>query len=279
MILLADSGSTKTDWVVVNDGVTVKTFQTVGLNPYFVSTGEATDILREPFGRHLDSFSVSHIYFYGAGCSSASKKAVIQGALETLLPGAKAETEHDLLAAARGLFGQKEGIAGILGTGSNSCVYDGEKITEQLFSLGYMFGDEGSGAHLGKIYIADHLKKRAPEEIRQAFVKSHGLSDEDILTHIYKKANPNRFLASFTRFLKENIDNPYVYSLVKGCFDAYFREQICVFSGYQNKPFGCIGSIGFHFREVVEVSARESGVTPEKFMASPIEGLIRYHTG
>ncbi len=278
MIIIADSGSTKTEWVVVDGDRMLRSFKTLGLNPYFHGTEEAAGILREAFSQHLDTDKTEAVFFYGAGCSSEMNQAVIHDALRVFFPNKPIEVEHDMLAAARALFGKREGTACILGTGSNACVYDGEKITEYLFSTGYLFGDEGSGAHLGKSYIAAHLKQKAPREIMQAFMERYGLSNEEILTNIYKKPGPNRFLASFSPFLKENIGHPYVHDLVESCFDAFFEEHISGYSGYQFRPFGCIGSVAYHFREVLEKSARKHGVQPRLIMLSPLEGLIRFHT-
>ncbi len=278
MILIADSGSTKTDWHLVDRGGSIASFRTVGLNPYFVRTDEVIHVLQQDILPSLRDKQVEAIRFYGAGCSSAAKQAVIREALEALFPTTHIAVEHDLLAAARALFGRQEGIACILGTGSNSCVYDGENITESLFSLGYMFGDEGSGAHLGKTYIAEHLKDRVPHEIGEAFTRQYGLSKEDILTHVYKKPEPNRFLASFTHFLRLHVEHPYIRSLVSGCFDAFFREQISRYTHTRDKTLGCIGSVAYHFSELFMESSRKHGLRTGQFLISPMEGLIRFHS-
>lgn len=277
MILIADSGSTKTDWVVADGRDVLHAFKTVGLNPYFVQTEEARGILQEAFAGQFDKNDIRAVHFYGAGCSSAPKQKVIGDALQVVFPGITTEVEHDMLAAARALFGNTPGVACILGTGSNACVYDGHHITESLFSLGYMFGDEGSGAHLGKTYVADHLKEKAPPEIMDAFMDKYALSREEILTHIYKKSNPNRFLASFTHFLREQLEHAYVHDLVQQCFEAFFEEQVSRFSQYQKHKLGCIGSVAYHFREVFEKAAEKNGVQAVKMMVSPMEGLVGYH--
>ncbi len=277
MILIADSGSTKTEWVVTEGHNVLQTFKTVGLNPYFVKTEEARGILQEAFAGQFNKKDIHAVYFYGAGCSSAPKQKVIHDALQDIFPRINTLVDHDMLAAARALFGNTPGVACILGTGSNACVYDGRHITESLFSLGYMFGDEGSGAHLGKSYISDHLKEKAPMEIMTAFVEKYELSREEILTHIYKKANPNRFLASFTHFLKEHLDHPYIFRLAEECFEAFFEEQVSRFFQYQKRKLGCIGSVAYHFREVFERAAGKYGMQAAKIVVSPMEGLVGYH--
>lgn len=277
MILIADSGSTKTDWLLVHGEKCRKACKTTGLNPYFVDSREVASVLEKDLVPALSGHQPEAVFFYGAGCSSAAKQAVIGDALKSVFPGVFVDVEHDLLAAARALFGHEAGIACILGTGSNSCVYDGREVKNSLFSLGYMFGDEGSGAHLGKSYIADHLKDRVPGEVRQAFERRYGLSKEDILTSIYKKANPNRFLASFSLFLREQLDHPYVRSLVSSCFDAFFEEQLTQYDEYRDLPLSCIGSVAFHFRSLFEESANRHGAETGTFMVSPMEGLVRFH--
>lgn len=277
MLLLADSGSTKTDWMLIKDGKEINRFKTVGFNPYFVDTTQVYNVLKEEFSEKFDLSGVDEVWFYGAGCSSEAKQAVINNALKQLFPLAHTEVEHDLLAAARALLGHEKGIAGILGTGSNSCLYDGKDVTESLFSLGYMFGDEGSGAHLGKTYINLHLKKRVPQELYEAFEKHCGYSPEDILTHIYKKPNPNRYLASFSVFIRKQIEHPFMQELVENCFDEYFTEQVSKFTGYQQVPFSFIGSVGYNFREQLEKAAARHNITIGRYMVSPMEGLMEFH--
>ncbi len=277
MILLADSGSTKTDWVLLDNGLEIESFRTQGLNPYFVQTGEVIAILNNQLLQQKKISRVKNIYFYGAGCSSDEKNKVIGDALDRLFPESDNMVAHDMLAAARALFGNHPGIACILGTGSNSCVYDGKGIRRSLFSLGYMFGDEGSGAHLGKSFIASYLKKTAPQDVMDAFLDDYKLSDEEILTHIYRKANPNRFLASFTHFLKKNEAHPFISSLVFNCFEAFFSEQIMKYPEKGDFPIGCIGSVAYHFKELFKAAANNSGLEANLFLVSPMEGLIKFH--
>jgi len=277
MHLLADSGSTKTDWVLIENDKVKNQFQTTGINPYFKSSNEIAYELYPAFLRHFKIQSIKKINFYGAGCSSPTKIAVVKNALEQIFPNAEIFVNHDMLAAARALLGNKPGIACILGTGSNSCLYDGNSIVEKLFSLGYMFGDEGSGAHIGKTFIAKHLKNKTPEEIQEAFTKKYSLSKEDILTNVYQKANPNKFLASFTPFLKENIQHPYVKQLVESCFDDFIIEQVSKFTNFKNYPVCSIGSIAYHFKPNFESVLKKHELSLGKIVSSPIDELINYH--
>lgn len=278
MILLADSGSTKTDWILLSDEGIIGSFRTQGLNPYFVQTDEVISIISEHLCQHIDATILKEIYFYGAGCSSEEKNRVIRDALDRLFPHSSNHVAHDMLAAARALFGDQPGIACILGTGSNSCVYNGQEVVRSLFSLGYMFGDEGSGAHLGKSFIQKYLKQDVPGELKNAFSEKYGLTNEEILTNIYRKANPNRFLASFTHFLKQQETHPYVRSLISNCFDDFFTEQILKYPEYQSLPLGCIGSVAYHFQDVFKAVAKKHGAHANLFVTSPIDGLVRYHS-
>jgi glucosamine kinase len=279
MLLIADSGSTKTDWLLMNADKEVLRLKSVGFNPYFVDTQQIYHELAANFAANFDLNSVQEVYYYGAGCSSPSKKAVVDNALKLLFPNAQTLVEHDLLGAARALLGHEKGIAGILGTGSNSCLYDGNDVVGSLFSLGYFFGDEGSGAYLGKRYLQEHLKKRVPEEIYRMFEANYTYTPEDILTHVYKKPNPNRFLASFSVFVKSQIHHPFIEKMVLQCFEDYFNEMIKVYDGFRDLKFSCIGSVGYNFRDQIEKVFHAHGVELGRFLISPVEGLKEFHVG
>ncbi len=278
MILIADSGSTKTDWAVIENGSVLKVFNTKGLNPYFVSGKKIVSII----GNRTGSFTANRldaVYFYGAGCGSQTQRSRVENALRTVFPEAMISVEGDILGAARALFMNRPGIACIIGTGSNSCVYDGKGISEKVFSAGYLFGDEGSGSHMGKIILGDYLKKRLPREIDKAFTTSFGYDREDIIRKIYHGSEPNRFLASFAPFIRENLSNRYIRDLVTECFDSFFSEQVKTLRSHASLPLSCTGSVAWHFRELFGLSARKAGIVPEKYMLTPMEGLIAYHSG
>jgi len=277
MLLLADSGSTKTDWLLMSKDQDVLSFKTVGFNPYFVDAEYIRSALAPEIKLHPALNAVVSVCFYGTGCSSPPKNKIIEDALAVLFPNAAIEVHHDLLSAGRALFGDKQGIVGILGTGSNSCLYDGQRETESLFSLGYLFGDEGSGAYLGRQYMIKHLKKKVPDEIFKAFEEHCSITPEEIITHVYKKPHPSRFLASFAIFLKSQIDHPFIAQIVDQCFDDFFQEQIQIYPNYRDYTFSCIGSVGYNFRDQLQQAARRSGMTVGHIMASPMPGLREYH--
>src|SRR5665647_1869427 len=214
MILIADGGSTKTDWRLIKEGREYKQIQTSGFNPYLVGSDEIEEILWKELQPYIDNTSVSAVYYYGAGCSTPVKNMIVENAFEKIFPNARIHISHDLLAASHALCGDEEGIAAILGTGSNSCYYDGKDIKDGIFSLGYFFGDEGSGAYLGKQFLIAYLHNELPEEIDAKFREEYSLSNENILDGVYTKPAPSRFLASFSRFINENRDNPYIYNLI-----------------------------------------------------------------
>ncbi len=277
MILLADSGSTKTDWLLLKEGKEYLRLQTRGFNPYFIDTSLVYDTLIKEFTGKFDLSLIKEVNFYGSGCRFESKQAVINNALKQLFLKAETTVESDLLGAARALHGRGRGIAGILGTGSNACLYDGTNVVETNFSVGYIFGDEGSGATLGRIFLSLYLKNKVPSEIAETFEKMYTYTKEEILTHVYKKPNPNSFLAKFTRFLKQQIKHPFIEDIVVNSFDDYFREQVSNFTGYKEIPFSCVGSVAHNFQEQLEKAANRHGITLGRTLILPMEGLVEFH--
>lgn len=275
MILIAESGSTKTDWVLLGSEGVKKRQQTLGINPYHQNTSSIIEIIRS-----LNDFdSIHQIFFYGAGCATDDKKQIIKDALLDIFPNANCEINSDVLAAARSVCGREKGIACIIGTGSNSCLYDGENIEHNVPPLGYILGDEGSGAVMGKKLIADILKGIAPKEIKSAFYQKYNMKYTDIINNVYKEEAPSRFLAQFTVFLSENIHSPYISQLVKKSFDEFFERNIKLYDNHINLPIHFIGSIAFYFKNELKMIADENGLSLGKIKQSPLEGLIQYHLG
>jgi N-acetylglucosamine kinase-like BadF-type ATPase len=201
----------------------------------------------------------------------------VEEALEKVFPSSRMEVDHDLLGAARGLFGNNKGIACILGTGSNSCLYDGKQITENVPSLGYLFGDEGSGAHIGKVFISDYLRGKLPKAISNALDKKFNLSLENILDSVYNQPYPNRFLASFMEFIAGYKDNRYIQSLVHSSFRKFFGEQVTKYADYDKLPVACVGSVAYHFKEIIKEVANHYHIRLAAVKKDPIRGLIQYH--
>jgi len=277
MILIADGGSTKTDWRLIKEGREYKQIQTSGFNPYLVGSDEIEDILWKELQPYIDNNSVSAIYYYGAGCSTPVKNMIIETAFEKIFPNARLYVSHDLLAASHALCGDEEGIAAILGTGSNSCYYDGKDIVQGIFSLGYFFGDEGSGAYLGKQLLTAFLHKELPDDIDAKFREKYPMSPESFLDSVYTKPAPSRFLASFSNFINENRDHPYIYNLIAEAFRAFYKYQVCCYPKHKDVPVHFVGSVAFHYRDILTKIGLEFGVHTGKFIKAPIDGLVEYH--
>ncbi len=280
MLLIADSGSTKTEWCFADDKKVLVSVTTQGINPYFQSEEEILQLLKTELLPSLNlPISKLQIFFYGAGCGSAVKNKMMKTSLLSIFRDAYVEVNNDLLGAARALCGRKKGIAAILGTGSNTCYYDGEKIAKHPESsgLGYILGDEGSGAHIGKTFIQAYLNEELSAPVAEKFNQIYKLKKDDILEAVYKKSMPNRFLASFSKFVNENINDEYLTALVTDCFNQFFDKHICKYSQHKNVPLNCVGSVAYNYQEVLQKVAYHKGVTIGKILKSPIDDLTHYH--
>lgn len=277
MILIADSGSTKTHWCLVQNGVVDKVIYTDGINPFYQTDMEIIALIETQLIPQLDNPEIDRVYFYGAGCSFPDKKILVSRALVRFFGNAMIEIQSDLLAAARSLFQHEKGIACILGTGSNSCYYDGNEITQNVSPLGYILGDEGSGAVLGKLLIADCLKNQLTDKLSEKLLKEYKLTPALILEKVYKQPFPNRFLAKFTPFILEHIDEPSIFNLVFDSFDAFFLRNVMQYP-LEDIKVGFVGSIAHYFRETLEIVAKERGIVVSKIVQNPMEGLLGYHT-
>lgn len=278
-ILIADSGSTKTDWVLLHNGEIITQCQSIGFSPYFQTSEtiatEIKTVLIPQLKNNLSS--ISHIYYYGTGCSTPEKVDVIQQAFALSLGDITSDINHDLLASARALCGKQKGVACILGTGSNSCLYDGNSIIENVTSYGYLFGDHGSGAVLGKTLVQHYFDNKLPKHLHEAFEKA-GYNREVILDNVYKKPMPNRYLASLCLFLTQYQNDEYIKELIKNCFVDFFTNQVTHYTNASKLPINAVGSVAFHFRNLFEEVANQLGYSVGTIIQSPIEGLIKYHS-
>ncbi len=277
MILIADGGSTKTDWRLIKEGREYKQVQTSGFNPYLVGSDNIEEILWKELQPYIDNEGVTEVHYYGTGCSTPVKNAIVESALEKIFTNAKINISHDLFAASRALCGDEEGIAAILGTGSNSCYYDGKSITENIFSLGYFFGDEGSGAYLGKKLLSAYLHKELPADLEEKLKVEYPKSLESILDAVYTKPAPSRFLASFSKFINENREHPFIYALLSDAFRTFYKYQVCCYSKYREVPVHFVGSVAYHYQDILTRIGSEFGIKTGKFIQAPIDGLVEYH--
>lgn len=273
MKLIADSGSTKTNWSLFDDKK-IETCQTAGMNPYHQDKKAMITTLKNEFTlkSHPDS-----IFFYGAGFDDQRKKNIITDVLTKFFNTKNINIESDLMAAARSLCQDKEGIACILGTGSNSCHYDGKNIINHVPSLGYILGDEGSGSVLGIKLISDIFKNQAPEHITKLFFQVYPLTQIQILENLYKKPFPNRFAASFTKFIHENLHEEYMVRIVKNGFYNFFSRNIFQYSGIKSLPVHFTGSIAYYFKDILQEIASDFKIKIGTITQSPVLGLIEYH--
>ncbi|MDD2436391.1 MAG: ATPase [Massilibacteroides sp.] len=276
MILIADSGSTKTHWCIIENGEKVKTIFTEGINPYFQTQEEIKKELILSLFPKVTGLPLQSVIFYGAGCLP-ERKQVVRNAIAETLQTETIEVHSDLLAAAHALCGREAGIACILGTGSNSCFYDGKEIVSNVSSLGFILGDEGSGAALGKTLVGDLLKNQLPEQLKEAFLIRYNLSVAEIIDRVYRKPFPNRFLAGFTPFLIEYIDLPQIQLLVRNCFRAFFQRNVAQYD-YHSYNVHLMGSVAFFFQDLLKKAAEECGMKTGKIMRQPMDGLIDYHS-
>lgn len=277
--LIADAGSTKTDWVLLDsEGNQVLVVNQSGLNALMADDG----LLKERFvelRRHIGDADISHIYYYGAGCASPEICRRVEDALLMHLGAESATAASDLLGAARGLLGDKPGIACILGTGSNSCLYNGNEIERNIPSLGFILGDEGSGAALGKRLVSDIFKERLPLSVREKFFNEFSLTLPDVLERVYRGPAPNRFLASLVPFLHRNLWNPYVYSMVQREFSRFFRRNVSLYKGGRSLPVYFTGGVANAFSDVLRETAERKGFSIGGISDSPLQGIIGYHAG
>lgn len=267
--LIADSGSTKTEWLLCVPGETPRHFFTQGINPFMIGAEEIRRIIREELLSQMPDTRITDIRFYGAGCR-AEKADEVARALHTEIPDAEQVTvESDLAGAAWALFGQTDGIACILGTGSNSGLYIGEKIIQNVSPLGFILGDEGSGAVLGRRLVGNLLKQQMPEKLREAFLKEYGLSPDSIIQHVYREAFPNRFLASFAPFIHKHRTEESVQSLLADEFSRFFRRNVCLYER-PDLPVSFVGSIAYYFETELRTVAAHFGYTIGTIKKSPL---------
>lgn len=276
MMLIADSGSTKTTWSLVNpSNGFAETLQTMGINPMYQDEHTIFELLNHEFTQSVPE--AANIYFYGAGCINQHVNETVRSALSRFFHCHYLLVDTDLMAAARSLCQDKEGIACIMGTGSNSCYYDGCMIRNNISPLGYMLGDEGSGAVIGRKFIGDLLKNQLPENIREQFFKTHAITPSLIMDHVYKKHFPNRFLAQFTRFIGDHIHEPALNKIVKTSFIEFFERNIRQYPSAIHLPVNFVGGVAYFFRDLLQEAAIDSGYVLGEVALSPMEGLIQYH--
>lgn len=286
MILIADSGSTKVHWCLMAANGHTAEFITDGINPLFQTSDAMRNSICNQLLPQMASMlwagTVSHVFFYGAGCTP-EKSPFVEKAIESVFKKAKVFVASDMLGATRGLLGHEKGVACILGTGSNSCLYDGEQIVKNVPSLGFILGDEGSAATLGKRLVSDLLKNQLGDDLKERFLSQYAIHQADVIEHVYRQPFPNRWLANLARFCAENIDDPRIHDLVYDHFAQFVKRNISQYytteEQKQSMPVGFVGSIAFYYRPVLEQVMSDYGFRVGQILQDPIPGLVEYHRG
>lgn len=278
MILIADSGSTKTDWRILDQNEVIVQTQTVGFNPYYQDADSIANELKANL-LPLSTKEVKQVFYYGTGVTNEEKAGVIKEAILQVFPTCgHIEAQSDVVGAARAACGRSAGIACILGTGSNSIYFDGEKTDFQIPPLGFWLGDEGSGGHLGKTLLLSYLHKEMPLEIRAKFEQKFGIMDRlTVLENAYHKPFPNRYFASFSKFLFDNLEDDFCRNLVENCFEQFFQKYILKYPMCHETTVNFVGSVAFYYKDLLTKVVDNQGIKVGKILKSPIDGLVEFH--
>ena len=277
MILVADSGSSKTDWLLSAPGQQNRVFRSAGLNPYFLTEKEIVKILQEQVPDLLASGNkITEIYFFGAGCSSPDRHEIVSNAISSLIPNAYVSVDSDLLASAYATCGHEKGICCVLGTGSNISFFDGEDIHDGQHGLGYALGDEGSGTWFGKALITDYLYGNMPDDIHARFQKKYNLSKEDVIKNVYQKPRANSYLASFSKFLSEVRETDYTRQLIKKGLQEFVDTNIKSYAQFNKFKCHFVGSIAYVFAEELKDVCAQNDVHVGKIIRQPINDLLEF---
>ncbi len=278
MIVIADSGSTKTQWVGLENGKEILNLTTKGFNPFYYSPEELESALFNELHAALEADKVEEIFFYGSGCSNTGNCSMVANSLKKLFTKAVIHTDHDLTGAAVALLHDKKGIACILGTGSNSCLWDGKKVTHHLPSLGWMLADEGSGTYLGKLLLQKILSDETSSELASKFYKTYDLDFDATLHKIYGQPNPNQFFASLSKFASDHIDFPECRETVKRSFTDFVEKQISRYPDYQHQMVSFTGSVAYVFQDILKEVLAEHHLKLGIILKNPMDGMVVYHS-
>lgn len=276
MIIVADVGNTTADWGVIYKNK-ILYYKTTGFSPYFTKPNEIINLLEKELLPNIDVKLVRSLFFYGTGCSSDVNKNLIKETLSNIFGNAEIFVDSDLLAAAKALCGNNEGIACILGTGSNSCYYNGNKIQDNKLSLGYILGDQGSGAYLGKRLLYDYFHNKLPENLKNEFVKFANVSDKEIISTLYSTDKPSSYLASFAPFLHKHCNNKYVNDLLTDSFNEFIVNCVKIYPESKHLPINFVGSIAYLYKDLISTLLKTNNLQAGKFISSPIKDLSIFH--
>ncbi len=276
MKVIVDSGSTKADWKFLS-GEEETSLHTMGFNPVFHSSDQIEEEVNKAFKGIIDLEQEAEIYFYGSGCWDKKRKVIIENGLKRVFTNAKIDVHHDLLGAARATCGNEPGISCIIGTGSNTCLYDGKDVIDNVTNLGYLCGDEGSGTHLGKKLIRHYFYRELPKALEEELEVFVGGGKQKILDTVYDGTPPNVYLASFTRFMSEHVDHPFIQRILYRSFAEFIDRHVRKYHGHLRLPVHFIGSIAYVFQDMLKIVLTERTMQPGIFIKQPIDNLVAYH--
>lgn len=275
-VLIADSGSTKTQWCLLT-GNKKKMISTQGISPYFLNDETLGKILSDELLPQTGKIEIDEIFYYGTGCSNLVNISLVKRGLKKIYPGAAIKVDHDLLGAAKALCGDEKGIACILGTGSNSCYYNGKKIVKNSPGLGFILGDEGSGTYLGKKVLQYYLYNTFDAELMDKFKNKYPQTNSEILDNVYKTALPNRYLAGFVTFLIENRGHFMIENIIEDSINDFFFNHVYKYRESWTMPINFVGSVAYGFKDVLAEMCKDYELKLGKVIKSPMDGLIKYH--
>ncbi|SHG90015.1 N-acetylglucosamine kinase [Pedobacter caeni] len=275
MILVADSGSSKTDWMGYSPEETIS-FSTQGINPYFLNAHDIFKLFSKK--KEIASYAekVKEIYFFGAGCSSPDKVEVISNGISSFFTQAYVSVEHDLIGSAYATCGDQKGLTCILGTGSNISYYDGKNVHSGSHGLGYVLGDEGSGTFFGRKLITSYLYGNMPAELSAKFAQDYQIDKETVVTNLYQKSSPNTYLASISRFMAEHTDHPFIVNILREGFQEFVDSNIKDYANYKSLDCHFVGSIAFYYQDILREVCLNNEVRVGKIYQKPIEGIYNY---
>ena len=277
MILIAESGSTKTDWVLVNNQNEIAMFKTMGFNPFFHSSEFIAEKIKENKEFYQASKNAERIYFYGAGCSSNEMNQIVKTGLSLIYPNSLIDVDHDLLACALSTYKGEPAISCILGTGSNSCYFDGQTLREEVPAIAYVLGDEGSGSYYGKQLLRDYLYNQLPKSIKEDFENQFGSNKSDIFKNVYMKPHANVYLASFMKFLNIHYQHEYVINMIQKGMNEFIKIHVCCYPEHKFVKTHFIGSISKIFERELKSAAENNGIILGEIIQKPVDNLVNYH--
>ena len=277
MILIAESGSTKTDWVLIDESNEKQYFKTIGFNPFFHSTDLIVSTVQKNKELIACSDQISKVFFYGAGCSSSDMNQIVLKAMNRLFPNADSNVDHDLLACALATYEDEPSISCILGTGSNSCFFDGENVREEVPAIAYVLGDEGSGAYYGKKLLRDYLYNKLPTDIKYGLENELKITKAAIFERVYMRPHANVYLASFMKFISKYKDTSYVTEMVKEGMDEFIKIHVCCYPESKSVKTHFIGSISKIYENELKFAANKNNIILGNIIQKPVENLVRYH--